>query len=526
MNLLKAASTVSVFTLLSRITGLVREQLMAATFGASALTDAFNVAFRIPNLLRRLFAEGAFSQAFVPLLAAPRASEGDEVTHRLVDAVGTVLTWALIATCAVGIVGAPVIVWAMASGLVAFDQAVFMTRLMFPYIACMSLVALAAGVLNTWRRFAVPAATPVLLNLAWIAAILVLSPAFERAGIEPIYGLAAGVLVGGVAQLALQLAALRRIGMLPRIGVSVRALRAAWSHPGVTAVLRNMAPALLGVSVAQVSLLINTQIASHLGAGAVSWLTYADRLMELPTALLGVALGVVLTPQLSAAQARQDAPGYSALLDWGLRLAILLAAPCAVALIVFPQPLVAVIYHLGRFSAADVAQTAWAVMGWGLGLIGLIAVKILAPGFYARQDLRTPVRIAVAMLVVTQVLNALLVPVMGFAALSLSIGIGALLNALLLLRGLLRMGAYVPRAGWWAFGLRVGLGCLVLGAGLAWAGQALDWIGMGVRPWLRAAWMAGVLSAVAVAYFVVLRLAGLDLRAFARRSVDDPTLRA
>jgi hypothetical protein len=195
MNLLKAASTVSVFTLLSRITGLVREQLMAATFGASALTDAFNVAFRIPNLLRRLFAEGAFSQAFVPLLAATRTRDGDEATRHLVDAVGTVLTWALLATCVVGIVGAPVIVWAMASGLVAFDQAVFMTRLMFPYIACMSLVALAAGVLNTWRRFAVPAATPVLLNLAWIAAILFLSPAFERLGIEPIYGLAVGVLV-------------------------------------------------------------------------------------------------------------------------------------------------------------------------------------------------------------------------------------------------------------------------------------------------------------------------------------------
>jgi putative peptidoglycan lipid II flippase len=525
MNLLKAASTVSVFTLLSRITGLVREQLMAATFGASALTDAFNVAFRIPNLLRRLFAEGAFSQAFVPLLAATRTREGDEATHRLVDAVATVLAWVLLATCAVGIVGAPVIVWAMASGLVAFDQAVFMTRLMFPYIACMALVALAAGVLNTWRRFAVPAATPVLLNLAWIVAIVLLSPAFERAGIEPIYGLAVGVLVGGVAQLALQLEALRRLGMLPRLGVSLRALRAAWSHPGVTAVLRNMAPALLGVSVAQVSLLINTQIASHLGAGAVSWLTYADRLMELPTALLGVALGVVLTPQLSAAQARADAPAYSALLDWGLRLALLLAAPCAVALLVFAQPLVAVIYHLGKFGAADVAQTALAVMGWGVGLVGLIAVKILAPGFYARQDLRTPVRIAVAMLVVTQLLNALLVPVMGFAALSLSIGIGALLNAALLLRGLLRLGAYAPQPGWGAFGLRVALGCVVLAAGLAWAGHALDWIALGSRPWLRAAWMGAVLAAAGAGYFLVLRLAGLELRGFARRTVDDPTLR-
>ena len=195
MNLLKAASTVSAFTLASRVTGLIRDQIMAASFGASALTDAFNVAFRIPNLLRRLFAEGAFSQAFVPILAATQAAEGDDATHRLVDAVATVLFWALVLTVAVGVVGAPVIVWAMASGLAAFDQGVVMTRLMFPYIACMSLVALAAGVLNTWRRFAVPAATPVLLNLCWIGGALWLAPALGRAGVEPIYGLAVGVMV-------------------------------------------------------------------------------------------------------------------------------------------------------------------------------------------------------------------------------------------------------------------------------------------------------------------------------------------
>ena len=213
MNLLRAASTVSFFTLLSRITGLVREQLMAAAFGASALTDAFNVAFRIPNLLRRLFAEGAFSQAFVPLLAATREAEGEEATRRLVDAVATVLLVALVLTTVAGVVGAPLIVWAMASGLAAFDEAVFMTRVMFPYIACMSMVALAAGVLNTWRRFAVPAAAPLLLNLAWIAAVLWLSPALASRGVEPLYGLAFGVMAGGLAQLALMGLALRRLGM-------------------------------------------------------------------------------------------------------------------------------------------------------------------------------------------------------------------------------------------------------------------------------------------------------------------------
>ena len=517
MNLLRAASTVSFFTLLSRITGLVREQLMAAAFGASALTDAFNVAFRIPNLLRRLFAEGAFSQAFVPLLAATREAEGDEATRRLVDAVANVLMVALVLSCVAGVVGAPLIVWAMASGLAAFDEAVFMTRVMFPYIACMSLVALAAGVLNTWRRFAVPAAAPLLLNLAWIAAVLWLSPVLAGRGVQPIYALAIGVMAGGLAQLTLMGVALRRLGMQPQLSLARGAWRQAWVHPGVGRVLRNMGPALLGVSVAQLSLLINTQIASHLQPGSVSWLTYADRLMELPTALLGVALGVVLTPQLSAAQARDDAAGYSGLLDWGLRLALLLAAPCAVALLVFAQPLVAVLYHLGRFGVHDVMQTSLAVMGWGVGLLGLIAVKVLAPGFYARQDLRTPVRIAVLMLVVTQVLNALLVPLMGFAALALSIGLAALLNAALLLRGLRRQGAYQPAQGWAVFALRVAGACALLALGLWWAGTAIDWIALGQRPWARAGAMAAVLACAGVGYFAVLRLSGLDLRSFARR---------
>ena len=390
MNLLRAASTVSLLTLASRITGLGRELLIAASFGASAYTDAFNVAFRIPNLLRRLFAEGAFSQAFVPILAATRASEGDEVTRRLIDAVGTVLFWALLLTCVVGTAAAPLLVWAMASGLEQFDAAVLMTRVMFPYIGFMSLVALAAGVLHTWKRFAVPAVTPVLLNIAVMLAAWLLAPWLQRHGIEPILALAVGVMVGGVLQLAVQWPALRAIGSWPRIGMSWSALKASLHHPGVARILRQMGPALLGVSVAQLSLLINTQIASHVGVGAVSWLTYADRLMEFPTALLGVALGVVLLPQLSAAQASGDAQTYSNHLDWGLRLVLLLALPSAVALLVFPQALVSVLYHYGQFNAHDVQQTVWALRGYGVGLLGLIAVKVLAPGFYAKQDIRTP----------------------------------------------------------------------------------------------------------------------------------------
>jgi putative peptidoglycan lipid II flippase len=518
VNLFKAASTVSLLTLASRVTGLVREQLMAATFGAGAVTDAFNVAFRIPNLLRRLFAEGAFSQAFVPILAATREAEGDQTTHRLVDAVATVLFWALLAVVALGVIGAPVLVWAMASGLVAFDQAVFMTRVMFPYIGCMSLVALSAAILNTWRRFAVPAATPVLLNLAWIASAIWLAPWLGRQGVEPIYGLAFGVMAGGLLQLAVQVPALRQVGLLPRIGLSPSAVRTAWHHPGVRRVLANMAPALLGVGVAQLSLLINTQIATHVAVGAVSWLTYADRLMEFPTALLGVALGVVLTPQLSAAQARNDTASYSAMLDWGLRIVLLLALPCAVALLVFSDALISVLYHYGRFEARDVGATAQAVMGYGVGLLGIVGIKVLAPGYFARQDMRTPVRIAIVVLVATQLMNLAFLPFLGHAALALSIGLGALLNAGWLLHGLLKLGVYQPTAGWGAFAARVVAGCLALGAALAWAARGIDWIALQASPWLRAAAMAGVLLGVAALYFGVLRIVGLNLRQLARRA--------
>ncbi|MFZ9440137.1 MAG: murein biosynthesis integral membrane protein MurJ, partial [Hylemonella sp.] len=310
MSLFKAASTVSLLTLASRITGLVRELVIAATFGASALTDAFNVAFRIPNLFRRLFAEGAFSQAFVPVLATARAQEGEDATRKMVDRVASLLFAVLLLTCVLGVSGAPILVWALASGLQqsgdSFEAAVLMTRWMFPYIAFMSLVALAAGVLNTWRHFAIPALTPVLLNLSLIGAAWLLAPWFGQLGWQPIYALAAGVMAGGMLQLLLQALALKRLGLLPNIRLGWGALQAALSDPHTKNILRLMVPALLGVSVAQISLLINTQIASYLVAGSVSWLSYADRLMEFPTAMLGVALGVVIIPQLANAKASND----------------------------------------------------------------------------------------------------------------------------------------------------------------------------------------------------------------------------
>ncbi len=519
VSLLKSASTVSAFTLLSRITGLVRELLMAATFGASALTDAFNVAFRIPNLLRRLFAEGAFSQAFVPVLAATREREGDLASRQLIDSIATLLTWALVVTCVVGVAGAPVWVWAMASGLSdsgGFDAAVQMTRWMFPYIGCMSLVALASGVLNTWRRFAVPAATPVLLNLSMIAAAWWGAPWFAQHGVEPIYAMAAGVMVGGLLQLAVQVPALWRIGMMPRIGGPV-GLRKAWADASARRVLALMLPALLGVSVAQVSLLINTQIASHLAVGSVSWLTYADRLMEFPTALLGVAIGVVLTPQLSAARAQGDNEAYSAMLDWGLRLVVLLAVPSAVGLLTFSTPLVASLYHYGAFSSKDALQTAHALMGYGAGLVGLIAIKVLAPGYYASQDIRTPVRIAVVVLVLTQLMNVVLVPWLDHAGLALSIGVGALINAVWLLLGLLQRGSYRPQPGWWRFAVQVLLASALLAVLLVASSSMVDWLALRQSPMLRLGLLLAVLLSSALVYGGALQVMGLQWRQFLRR---------
>lgn len=521
VSLFKAASTVSLLTLVSRITGLVRELLMASVFGVSAMTDAFNVAFRIPNLFRRVLGEGAFSQAFVPVLAATRAEEGDDGAKALIDHVGTLLAWTLVLLCIAGVLGAPWMVWAMASGMKqspqGFDAAVTMTRWMFPYIGFMSLVALAGGILNTWKKFAVPAASPVLLNIALILSITLGAPLFARHGIEPIYAQAAGVMLGGLLQLGIQVPALLRLGLLPRIGVRWAAIRAAWADPTTRKVARLMLPALLGVSVAQVSLLINTQIASHLATGSVSWITYADRLMELPTALLGVALGVVLMPQLASARAKQDDERYSAMLDWGLRLVVVLSVPCMVALLVFAKPLVAVLYHYGAFADRDVQQTTLALAGYGVGIVGIVAIKVLAPGYFAKHDMRTPMLIAVAVLVFTQMMNLVLVPYLQHAALTLSIGVGAVINATWLLVGLLRRGSYRPLPGWGRFALQVVAASALLAVLLAWGAQHFDWVEMKAQRLQRIGLLAAMMIAAAVLYFGSLWAAGLKLRQLLRR---------
>lgn len=517
MNLLRTLAAISSMTMVSRVTGLLRDSLFAATFGASNFTDAFNIAFRLPNLLRRLFAEGAFSQAFVPILTEYKTRNGPEATKTLVDHVATVLIWATVLTSIVGILAAPVLIYLIGGGLqrepAAFDAAVVMTRMMFPYIACMAFVALSSGVLNTWRQFKIPAFTPVLLNISFIVSALVLADWFE----QPIYAMAVGVCVGGLAQVAVQIPSLVKLGMLPRLSLNpLTGLR----DSGVRRMLGKMGPAVFAVSAAQISLLINTTIAASLAAGAVTALQYADRLMEFPTALLGVALGTILLPSLAKANTEGDTQEYSSLLDWGLRLTFLLALPSSVGMAALAVPMIATLFHYGVFDAADVHASSLPLMAYSAGLLGFILVKTLAPAFYARQEVRTPVKIAMGVLVVTQLLNVLFVWGLGFgvAGLALSIGLGACINAGFLYSGLRRRRIYVPQPGWGAFFFKLLVAVSVMGA-VAWFGQLqFDWIALRATPLLRAGALAAIIAGAALAYFAVLMLLGFRPRDFKRRA--------
>lgn len=511
MNLLKTLATISGMTMLSRITGLIRDVLINSAFGATGWTDAYYAAMRIPNFFRRLFAEGAFSQAFVPILAEYKNQKGDQATKELIDHVATVLVWALVLTCIVGVAGAPIFVYMFASGFAEnpakFEITVVMTRIMFPYIGFISLVALASGILNTWREFKIPAFTPVLLNLSSIAASLFLAPHLE----QPIYALAIAIFAGGVLQMLIQVPALIKIGMLPRIRFNpMFALR----DTGVLRVMRQMGPAVLAVSATQISILINSTWASHMPDGSMSWLASADRLMEFPTALLGVALGTILLPSLSKANADADTAEYSSLLDWGLRLTCLLAMPAAVALATLPEALTATLFHNGKFDAHAVAMTGQAVTSYGVGLIGLIFVKILAPGFYAKQDIKTPVKIAIMVLLATQVMNLMFVPFIQHAGLALSVGLGACINATMLYRGLRSRGIYVPEQGWMSFLVKLGAALsLMAGVALALSGQ-VDWIGMKGEKLMRVGLLGGIIVACMLTYFSALLAMGFRVRDF------------
>ncbi len=497
-------------TFLSRVLGFVRDTVIARGFGAGMETDAFFIAFRIPNLLRRLFAEGAFSQAFVPVLSEYKNQQGFDATKDLVDHVASVLALALFVVTVLGIIIAPLIIYVSAPGFSAnpakFQTTVDLLRITFPYIFFISLVAFAGGILNTYSRFSVPAFTPVLLNLSFIFFVLVIAPHLTA----PVYALAWAVFAGGVLQLAFQIPFLIKLKLLPR-------WRLNFKDPGVWRILKLMGPAVFGVSIGQISLLISTIFASFLVTGSVSWLFYADRLMEFPTGLMGVALGTILLPSLSKHYQSKNFDEYSKLLDWGLRLTFLLALPAALALALLAVPLIATLFHYGQFSSNDVWMTRNAVVAYSIGLTGLILVKILAPGFYAQQNIKTPVKIGLITLAVTQCMNLLFIFPLQHAGLALATGLGACFNAGFLFYKLRQFDMYRPQAGWMSFFGKIAVALIAMGAVLWWvAGADALWLAMSARE--KVGKLAMIVVAGIAVYFAALWLLGFRFSQFSRRA--------
>jgi putative peptidoglycan lipid II flippase len=482
MKLLKSTVTVGSATILSRILGFVRDVVLAKMFGASGETDAFFLAFRIPNFMRRLFAEGSFSLAFVPVLSEYKANGDRQALRDLIDHVTGTLAAILLVLTSVGIFAAPLVLSIFAPGWLADDRPEFnlsagMLRITFPYIMLISLTALAGGILNTFERFLIPALTPVLLNLSLIAAALLLADHLE----VPVTALAWGVLAAGLAQLLLQIPALMRLGLMPRP-------RWGWRHSGVRRIMKLMIPTLFGSSVAQVNLLVDSIIATFLVTGSVSWLYYSDRLLEFPLGVLGIALATVILPNLSQKHARASTAEFSATLDWALRLALIITVPAAVGLVILSGPILITLFQYDAFQPEDVRMSAYSLVAYSTGLPAFIAVKVLAPGYYARQDTSTPVKIAVAAMVTNMLLNLLFVGLLlskGFegphAGLALASSASAYLNAILLYRGLRKRAVYVPERGWVRLWIAVTLACATMGALLIFMTHDTDsWLKAGV----------------------------------------------
>ncbi len=513
--LLKSTSVVSLMTVLSRVLGLVRDIVLARFFGAQAVMDAFFVAFKIPNIFRRFFAEGAFSQAFVPVFAEYAEQREAAAVRELSDRVAGTLGLILFVVTAIGVVAAPLLISLFGMGWLAGDEAdnadkfglaVDMLRLTFPYLFFISLTALAGGILNTYHRFAAPAFAPVLLNVCLIAFAAFIAPHYERPGMA----LAAGVFAAGLVQLLFMLPFLAKLKAVPRP-------RWGPGHEGVRRIGRLMAPAIVGSSVAQINILFDTLIASFLVTGSISWLYYSDRLMEFPLGVFGIALATVILPNLSRQHAQGSSREFAAMLDWALRLAVLIAVPAAVGLCLLAAPLLTTLFFGGEFTARDVDMARFSLVAYGGGLLGFVLVKVLAPGYFARQDTRTPVRIGIIALVVNMVLNvAIVVPWVAtgrpaaHAGLALATSLAAFLNAGLLLRGLMQRNVWRPESGWGAFLLRVGVSAGVMALLLEQFVPGEEaWFAADI--WTRAGWLLASVAGGAAAYAASLLATGMRL---------------
>ena len=501
-GLLRSSSIVSLMTLLSRVLGLVRDVVVAQYFGARA--DAFFVAFKIPNFFRRLFAEGAFSVAFVPVLSEYRAQRSLDEVRLFVARMSGTLGLLLMLLTALALLFADYLPWLFAPGFRADPEKFALTgdllRITFPYLLFISLAAFSSSVLNAYGRFAVPAFTPVILNITLIASVWYLTPLF----VEPLFALAWGVLLAGALQWLFQLPFLARQRML------------VWPRPntkddGVRRVGGLMVPALFGVSVSQINLLLDTLLASFLESGSVSWLYYADRLNNLPLGVFAIAIGVVVLPSLSANHARDDHQRFAAILDWALRMVILLALPAALALVLLATPLMATIFYHGEMTPYDIGNMALALQAYGSGLLAFMLIKVLAPGYYARQDTKTPVRIGIQAMVLNMVLNLALVMPLQHVGLALATALSSYFNAWMLYRGLRRSNTLNLQPGWWRYSAKVVLALLALaGAIVLLMGDAQQWLFWSAGQ--RAGQMALLVISGVLLYFAVLAALGLRPR--------------
>ena len=515
MGLFKSTAVVSSMTMVSRVFGLLRDMVFTRYFGADAGTDAFLVAFKIPNFLRRLFAEGAFSQAFVPVLTSVKAEEGDEGVSELVrNTLGT-LAGLLFILSVIGATATPILVMIFAPGFIdqseKFDLTTDMLRITFPYILFMSLTALSAGILNTYGRFAVPAFTPVLLNLSLIAAAIWLAPLMD----VPIMALAWGVFIAGVAQLAFQIPFILKLGLLrwPRWG---------WKNSGVRRILKLMIPGIFGSSVMQINLLLDTVIASFLVSGSVTWLYLSDRMVELPLGIFGIALATVILPNLSKKHAAGDPKAFSHMLDWALRLVLVIALPAAVALAVLAGPILSTLFFYGDFQPLDVEMASISLLVYSGGLMGFILVKVLAPGYFARQDTKTPVKVGLIAMFANMLMNvAFVVPMLQLgwpaphAGLALATTLSAFLNAGLLFLGLKKIGVYSPEKGWLRLFFQTTLAAGVMGVVIFIAsGELSFWLkSTAIERIIELSW---IIPLGALSYFAVLWVVGVRFKQLLR----------
>ncbi len=509
-RLLRSSAVVGSMTMLSRVLGLARDVVFARYIGAEGAADAFFVAFKIPNFLRRLFAEGAFAQAFVPVLSEYRTSGSVEAVRGLISRVAGCLGFSLILLTVLALVGAPVITTIFAPGFrgdeLRFPLAEEMIRITFPYLMLVSLTGLAGAVLNSYDRFVVPAFTPVLLNVVLISAAVLVSPYFD----PPVLALAWGVLVAGVVQLLFQMPFLMQLGLLPRPKVD-------WKDPGVRRVLALMAPAIFGVSVSQINLLLDTILASLLPAGSVSWLYYSDRLAELPLGVFAIAIATVILPGLSRQHASEDPDQFSAMLEWAVRIILLIAVPASLALIVLAEPILSTLFEYGKTTHDDVLMSAHSLRAYALGLTAFMLIKVLAPGFYARQDTKTPVRIGVIAMVSNMGLNVIFVAPLyifwqlGHVGLALATSVAAFLNAGLLWRGLLRTNVYRGLTPWLGWFLPLCASAAIMVLVLLWlVPNAQDWVSWG---WEQRVWQLAQLCVAGFAAYAVSLLAmGVRMR--------------